>query len=87
MKETRNAEKNLSTREFNLGLINKYIIRSKRVEGRTEYAEAPESPSDVSEDCSSHSQSSQDRSSEGSSSEGEDAEMFKRLNLYKTRRL
>ena len=89
MKGTSNSEKNLSTREFNLTLMNKYTIRSRKVRGGLDHVQGESSYEHSYEDSvteySSYSQEEEIRTS--SSDDFEDEEMFKKLNLYKNRKM
>lgn len=87
MKKTENTEKSLSTRDYNMSLINKYIIRSRRIEGDEECASseehaAEESPSDEYLSYS-HSEASPLCSEDSSGDDG----ALEGLNVYRNRRL
>lgn len=87
MKKTENTEKSLSTRDYNMSLINKYIIRSRRIEGDGECVPSEEHTTEESlsdEYLSySHSEASSPCSEESSGDDG----ALQGLNVYRNRRL
>lgn len=87
MKKTENSEKNLSAREYNMSLINKYIIRSRRIEGDGECVQSEERVSEesLSDEYLSYSNSEASPVCSEDSS-GEDAAL-QGLNVYRNRRL
>eukprot|EP00866_Antonospora_locustae_P001408 jgi/Antlo1/1408/1375 len=87
MKKTENSEKSLSTRDYNMSLINKYIIRSRRIEVSEECMPSGEYTAEesLSDECLSysHSEASSPCSEESSGDDG----TLQGLNVYRNRKL